>query len=249
MLLTKRDELPVETAAVLDALAPDAVILLGGTEAVTAGVEEALEPFTTVPGNVHRIAGANRYEVSADVARMIGWSPVAYVASGQNFPDGLTGGAAAGTELAPLLITRPDVVPDPVLEVLGTEVIPTQIYVLGGPVAVSEDVVGQLEEIAPVTRIGGSNRYAVAENVADLHPSTGGATAASGENWPDALAGTAFAGLVGDKLLLLKSDGVPRQTRSAVLEHQLVNIDVLGGEKALPEAVLDELRALDVPVE
>lgn len=248
LLLTKKDSLPPETEDVLGSLAPDVIVVLGGTAAVSDKVAGALGSYVTVPGNVHRISGKNRYDVSAALARTIGWSPVAYVASGENFPDGLTGGAAAGAEVAPLLITRPGSVPDSVMKVLQEDVIPSQIYVLGGPVAVSDDVVTQLSTIAKVKRIGGSNRYVVAERVAALHPSTGGATAASGENWPDALAGTPFAGLVGDKLLLLRSTGVPLPTERAVLEHLLVNIDVLGGKAALPDAVLTELRRLEVPV-
>ena len=71
---------------------------------------------------------------------------------------------------------------------------------------------------------------------------------ASGLNWPDALAGSAFAGLTGDKLLLLRPTGVPGATSKAVTDLDLGWITVLGGVKSVPEPVLDQLRMLEVEV-
>jgi putative cell wall-binding protein len=186
--------------------------------------------------------------VSANLAGTIGWSPRAYVATGLNWPDGLAGGAAAGAEWAPLLLTKKTDVPDVVMETLANVTQPEEIVVLGGSNTIDDAVLRELETIAPVTRIGGADRYAVAANVADLHPTTYGATMATGLNWPDALAGSAFAGLVGDKMLLLKPTVVPADTRQAVLDHSLVLIDLLGGTTSVPQAIVDDLEAMEVVV-
>lgn len=246
VLLTRKGGLPASTSATLERLQPDAIVVMGGTAAISSGVETALHEYVRTPDNVVRMSGTDRYAVSASTTKLIGEAPVAYVASGENYPDGLAGGAAAGSDIAPLVLSKRGDVPNAVMDALRTTVRPTHIYVLGGTVSLTDDVVSELRTVAPVTRIGGKDRYEVAERIADLHPTTYGATVASGANWPDALAGSAFAGLVGDKLLLLRPDGVPPATQRAVHKHSLVGIDALGGVIPLPEAVLDKLRALDV---
>ncbi|GGK56020.1 cell wall-binding repeat-containing protein [Ornithinimicrobium pekingense] len=248
LLLTKPDRLSAATHKTLTDLKPDAIVLLGGTGAVSTEVETSLQALVPRPDNVHRVTGDNRYEVSANVAAMNGKAPVAVVASGTTFADGLAGGSVAGAQVSPLLLTRPGSAPGPVLAALRDTVRPSQIYVLGGPNAVSDTVIDQLDDLAPVTRIDGPDRYAVAEKVAGLLPTTHGATVASGQDWPDALAGSAFAGVMRDKLLLLKKDAVPLATQRAVHQHGLVYLDALGGPTPLPESVLDTLRSMEIAV-
>lgn len=149
--------------------------------------------------------------------------------------------------MAPLLLTKTDYVPSVVLSALRSGSL-DRIVVLGGSQVISQNVLDQLGAIAPVTRVEGGNHYEVAANAADLHGTAYSATAASGQNWPDALAGSAYAGLVGDKMLLLKQEGVPTVTRQAVREHGLAWIEVLGGPVPLPDAVLDSLRAMTVEI-
>lgn len=248
VLLTYKDRLPQVTKDALTALQPDSVVVLGGTNTITASVETDLAPYAP-PGEIYRIEGADRYQVSANIADVIGPSPRAYVATGLNWPDGLAGGAAAGYEYAPLLLTKTADVPDAVMDVLATVTQPEEIIVLGGPNTIDDAVLRELETIAPVvTRVGGRDRYEVAANVADLLPTTREATMATGLNWPDALAGSAYAGLTGDKVLLLRPTGVPADTRQAVLDHILVHISMLGGLTSLPESVAVELEAMEVPL-
>lgn len=246
VLLTEHDRLPGATAAALTRLNPDYVIVLGGTLAVSQTVEHQLAEYTSAPDRVVRVVGQDRYQVSAAAAALVGASSTAYVATGRNWPDGLAGGAAAGTQGAPLFVTRPDSVPGAVLTTLRTVTKPQRIVLLGGPLSVNDEVVAQLRSIAPVTRIGGENRYEVAANLAATLPANGGATMATGLNWPDAMAGSAFAGLVGDRVLLLRPTGVPGPTRVTVQSQGLGVVTVLGGPVALPDTVLDELRALQV---
>lgn len=249
MLLTRQDGLPGPTRAALAALDPDYVVVLGGTAAVSENVEQALAQYVPAPQRVVRYGGSDRYAVSVRIARDImsdGLGRRAYVALGTNWPDGMAGAAAAGTDRAPLLLTRKDSVPSAVLSTLA-EFPPEQIVLLGGTSAVSDQVVRQLETVAPVLRVDGADRYAVAANAAQLHPTRYGATIASGQSWPDALAGSAYAGLVGDKLLLVRSSGVPGATQQVVRDQSLALIDALGGVVAIPGPVLDQLRALTVP--
>ena len=69
--------------------------------------------------------------------------PVAYIATGQNFPDALAGSAAAGHEGGPLLNVRGGSIPGPVAAELD-RLNPARIVVLGGSAVVSDAVAAQL---------------------------------------------------------------------------------------------------------
>ncbi|QFG69663.1 cell wall-binding repeat-containing protein [Ornithinimicrobium pratense] len=248
MLLTRKDSLPGATRTALAALDPDYIAVLGGTNAVSDAVVRELAQYVAGSRRVVRYGGKDRYEVSATMARDIfggGFGQRAYVALGTNWPDGLAGAATAGSDWAPLLLTRKDGVPGVVMQTLA-RARPEEIVLLGGPAAVNDTVVMQLGTVAPVVRVGGADRYAVAANAAGLDPTRFGATIASGQNWPDALSGSAYAGLVGDKLLLVRSNGVPGATQQAVRAGSLALIDAVGGRTTLPEPVLNQLRSLRV---
>ena len=249
ILLTQKNALPAPTKEALTQLRPGLILVLGGTGAISAGVQAELEQFVTHPSLVSRIDGGDRYEVSAKIANHWDGAGRVYVASGEAWPDGLAGGAAAGAhhQGVPLLLTKPGDVPTRVMEVLR-KLRPYEIVVVGGPGSVGDAAVKELQTVAPVQRVSGTDRYATAAGVARDGINYHGATMASGLNWPDALAGSAFAGLTGDKLLLLRPTGVPGATSKAVTDLDLGWITVLGGVKSVPEPVLDQLRMLEVEV-
>ena len=60
-------------------------------------------------GTIQRIEGATRYETSVNVAKtFFGETSCAVLAYGNNFPDGLCGGALASSMNAPLLLVTND---------------------------------------------------------------------------------------------------------------------------------------------
>lgn len=249
ILLTRKDALPTATKQALADLRPDYIVVVGGSAAVSQPVWAELAGYVPGPQRVSGLEGKDRYATAANMSRhlFVNGASRAYVTLGTNWPDGLAGGAAAGWEWSPVLLTKKDEVPLSTLEVLYT-FLPEEIVVMGGTSAVSEAVVEELELVAPVVRIDGADRYAVAANAAGIHDTWGSATVVSGQNWPDALAASALAGLLGDKLLLVRSTGVPGATEQAVHAHSISWIDALGGPGAVPEAVLDQLRAMEVVV-
>ena len=77
-------------------------IILGGTNAVPAKVEEQLKAY----GTVERIGGANRYETSTMIAEKFFSNPESVVlAYAMNYPDGLSGGPIAYLKKAPMILT------------------------------------------------------------------------------------------------------------------------------------------------
>ncbi|NHA68100.1 PQQ-dependent sugar dehydrogenase [Phycicoccus flavus] len=136
VLLTRAGRLPAATERALRDLRPTRVYVLGGEQAVRSEVLARVGEI--LPGTgVERVGGENRYQVARKVAERF-WSSSrgAWVASGRTFPDGLTGGAAAGRGGFPVLLTRSvAVAPDAGQALL--ELAPTRVTVVGGTSAVS----------------------------------------------------------------------------------------------------------------
>ena len=94
---------------------------------------------------VQRLAGADRYETAAAIARQQGDGPegLALLASGEAFPDALAAGALAAAEQVPLLLTARDALPEATeaaLRDLGV----TEVVVAGGTAAVTPAVTDRL---------------------------------------------------------------------------------------------------------
>ncbi len=204
---------------------------------------------------VSRIGGADRYEVAAGVsaATYSAGVPEVIVASGAVFPDALSGAAAAGRLRVPLLLTAGDSIP-PSIQTELARLNPARIWVLGGAVTVSEEVRRALVPYAStgeVTRIGGDDRYAVAAGVSAQWSSPGvpAVFVASGEKFPDALAGGPAAAKVGGPLLLVRADSVPSVTGAELRRLAPRRIYVLGGEPTITAKTLAALgRYSSAPV-
>jgi vancomycin resistance protein YoaR len=83
-------------------------VILGGSAAVSIGVEEALGEYTT--GGVSRLAGSNRYDTAAVISSTLPDDPqTVYLATGDNFPDALAGVPLTGTQ--PLLLVTHQMLP------------------------------------------------------------------------------------------------------------------------------------------
>ncbi|MGV8895434.1 MAG: cell wall-binding repeat-containing protein [Rhodoglobus sp.] len=177
-----------------------------------AGVGDRIE----FPAGTTRLAGITRYETAIEASRRYSPGvPAVFIATGTNFPDALSGAAAAALLGGPLLLTAPASLPSAV----ATEVArlsPARIYVLGSAAAVSESVESDLANIAPVTRFGGENRYDTGLMVVEgLFANSTHAIIATGRNFPDALAATGAAGKVHAPVILV--DGLQSTVPSAVL--------------------------------
>lgn len=147
---------------------------------------------------VERQYGSDRYETTAaavEDAFPIG-VPVAYVATGRNFPDALAAGAAAGAQGGPIILVEQNSIP----ALAATELErlnPLRIVVVGGQNMVSDYVFSLLAPFAgaSIARIAGADRYATAAAIsADAFaPGVASAYVTTGQNWPDALAGVPHA--------------------------------------------------------
>ncbi|MGN6600611.1 MAG: cell wall-binding repeat-containing protein [Actinomycetes bacterium] len=137
VLLTNHDKLPAATAAYLDKYPQATVIAVGGPAAHAAGARVAAD---------NRIVGVDRYETALAIARryFLYFSynrDVAIIASGENWPDGLSGAAVAGAYQNPLILTPRLQLTDGTAQFLRQESAALgYAFVLGGTSAVSEEI-------------------------------------------------------------------------------------------------------------
>lgn len=112
--------------------------MLGGTAAVSDAVLQELRGYTAGP--VTRLAGESRYTTAARMTQVFWPQPtdVVYLATGQDFPDALTGVPAAGRDRAPLLLVRPDCMPIATRRELD-RLNPSAVVVLGGSRTINEE--------------------------------------------------------------------------------------------------------------
>jgi putative cell wall-binding protein len=255
ILLTAPDALPDAVTGEIGRLGASDAIILGGPKAVSEDVRSALQ--AQLGGTVDRIGGQNRYETAELIADAVteelgeDFDGTAFVATGLNYPDALAASPLAASQGWPLYLAGPSGLSADTLSAMQGDGI-TDALILGGAGAVPAAVEGQLSGASIQSqRLKGGNRYATAVAIASygvdntsLH--WDGLAIATGQNYPDALAGGVLQGRVGSVMLLTGSDSLPKETE-AVLSAQrdsIANVTFLGGDKAVSQAVRDAVAAL-----
>jgi putative cell wall-binding protein len=240
LLLTNPTSLPAATTTEINRLKPSKIVLIGGSGAASTAVETALRSLVTTGGTVPRISGADRYATSVAIGKY-GWtsSTAAFIATGLDYPDALSAGAAAGnlgapTVLVPGTSTTAPAATTAFLTSLGV----TNTYIAGGTGSVSAGIEKDLKAKHAVVRYAGTDRFNTSTLIAKAHHTKNGSMyLASGMNFPDALAGAAVAGRLKAPLVLSAQGCVLANVNDAqrvITPSQLV---LLGGVTLLTEAV------------
>jgi len=228
-----------------------------GTGTIFQLLDGSLAPSTTLT----RIAGANRYQTAAAIARSAfpNGSTTAVVATGERFPDALAASGLAGALAAPILLTSANSAHPELLAALGPApggLGVTDVVIVGGTAAVSPGVVTQLTQRGySVRRIGEADRYATAAAVANEVRARQGAAfenrafVVSGEDFPDALAVAPLSYAGRGPVLLTRSASLPPVTAAAVTSLGLTEVVVAGGTQAVSQGVVQSLGAPAVRVQ
>jgi 5'-nucleotidase/UDP-sugar diphosphatase len=203
--------------------------------------DEGVEPYEERRINQVRLSGANRYETAIAVSKQ-GWesADTVVIARGDQYADALTAAPLADQNDAPILLTRSGGLAAGVaeeIERLGAE----KAIVLGGTLAVSNDVVKQLETLGlEVDRIGGQTRYDTSVAIAaELETDATDAVVVSGLNFPDALSAGSYAAVNDKPILLTRPDRIP-----AVVANELesyTSTTIIGGTQAVSNDVESDL--------
>jgi N-acetylmuramoyl-L-alanine amidase len=144
ILLTKTNEIPVETKNAFKINKIKRSIVVGGEGSISQAV------LNKLPG-ASRIGGKDRYEVASNVANTFGKErSKIYLATGLTFADALTGSVLAAKENAVILLSNTDRLPDSTVSVIKNKKIP--VTVLGGTGSVKDSIVQELIELQPTKR-------------------------------------------------------------------------------------------------
>jgi len=229
------------------------VILVGGPGAISENIEHSLRSEF----EVRRIHGSDRYATSVAVAREIerirgaSFGRQALIARGDDFADALSAGPIAYSQGIPLLLTRPNELPAVTSQALSDLRVSSAI-VIGGTGAVNQDVTRNLDAANVAwTRIAGTCRFTTAEAVARESVRRGWSSGqvvgiATGQNFPDALAGGAATGARNGVMLLTRSTALPINTASFLHERTagLSKIKVYGGIGAICDTVHTSVHSI-----
>lgn len=248
ILLTDPTYLPWQVMDEVVRLGATDAIILGGTGAVKSPVETALKSELG-QAHVRRLAGDNRYEtavmVAEDTVNRLGaaYDGTAFVATGENFPDALGASPLAAAASWPIYLTPGDSL-NPLTAAAMEDHGVTDALILGEIGAISAGVSSAIDAVpgvASVVRLGGSSRYETAVEVAQYGVDNvfglgwNGVAIATGQNYPDALAGGVLQGLSGSVMLLTPSASLDPAVQAKLTAKKAVITEVryLGGTNAV----------------
>jgi cell wall-associated NlpC family hydrolase len=216
------------------------VVALGATATAAFTTPTSASPVT-------RISGKDRYATAAQAsaAAFPQGAPIAFVATGADYPDALAAAAAAGGR-GPVLLTRPALVPQATADELR-RLGESRVIVVGGAHAVTDGALEAIQVIAhsaSVVRIAGVDRYATAAALSQVTFPQGANVVyiATGSAFPDALAAAGAAGGNGP-VLLARQNALPASTAAEVRRLAPSIVHVVGGVDAIGNAVLNAIPA------
>lgn len=262
LLLTQRDTLPAVTRNEIVRLKATRAFVIGAEAAISSAVFAQIDAvIATTPV---RLGGRDRYETAAEVAEQVrlrrglldaaGPARIGFVARGDSFPDALALAPLAWREAAPVYLVQPSAIPASTMSALSAGAPHTTLLIAGGDKAVSPAVAAQLGVYGTVERAWGDSRYGTAAAVARWGVAHGSASwryigVATGENYPDALAGGVAAGSAHGLLLLTPRSTLVSDTRTAIATRGQGTEwgRVFGGSSAVSDPVFGALNTYFAP--
>lgn len=212
VLLSRPDAVSDALAARIKALGAKRAVLVGSESVLSSSLASQVKDLVS-EHEVRRLGGANRYDTSLSVLRdapgKLGfekWSDTVIVASGEGPYDALSASPVAYRLQAPVVLTGTDGLDKDMVKELRAAGFKSALLI-GGENVMPVKVESQLKSLS-LTRLAGANRYDTSAEVVDYALrkkilKADGVVLASGENYPDALAGGALAGSTGNVLALV----------------------------------------------
>ena len=278
IVLTNSYQLSARADGQLARLQPKRVIVVGGPSAVSDGVVDQITKRVTAPteADVVRISGATRRDTANEIFAQAekqhakgqpdkDWNAnTAVIATGENFVDALSISSLAKQKSYPVFLSGKDGLDASTVKAIKDYGF-ANVIIAGGSQAVPQSVVGQLKTAGVdgqnIHRIGGATRYQTSLQIAQYQRQFDSASLkspvfATGENFPDALAGGVLAGKKSNPILLVSPDTsvntdalnwIKSASKGDTLTGFNADTDfayVLGGVDAVSEAVADEISTI-----
>ncbi len=244
ILLTPKTSAPTEVLNEISRLGSTQAYVLGGTGAISDTVVDQLQAYGL---SVTRLSGSNRYETATSIANEVGTNSTAIIATGEDFPDALAASNIAANQNIPILLVTKNSIPGTTNQAIFDLGI-TQTIVVGGFAVISSEVEAQLPN---PTRLAGTDRYETAAKIVEYAQLNYGLSwtkpvIATGENFPDALSGSAFASKNGNPLLITSSSSLPGTINSILSANAYSSerVYVLGGTSVISNTVVTQIASI-----
>ena len=244
VLYARTDELTTRTASFIRDRQPSAVILVGGTAALSTDVEE--EVVALVGGAaVRRIEGIDRFDTAAKAVPSNATTFI--VANGRSAADtGVAAALAATRSNAAVLLAEADSLTEPTERIIS-ERQPLQVEFVGGTAVLAASLADRVRELAPsvtsVPRHAGASRTDTAAAAAPNLSTT--LVIANGWSPADMGVAAAYAAVTtGGAVLYSQTNSLTAPTEQRITELRPRAIVLVGGNAALNPSLHARLRTL-----
>lgn len=250
IVLTSGNVLSPQAEQQITRLKASKAVIIGGVNTISRATVSRIHGLV---GSVPiRISGETRYEISLQIylqgkARLgVQWSSAeSIIATGENFADALSVSAYAYAEKAPIFLANPkNGFSSETLRAISGNF--RHQLVVGGENAVPELVITQLmygTSGGVGLRVYGENRYDTSRALADYmyahNAAVNNSVFATGENFPDALAGGPLAGRSNAMVLLANTPDSPSVQWAHEHSSGVNRVYLLGGASAVNRATAD----------
>ncbi|SPF42916.1 exported hypothetical protein [Candidatus Desulfosporosinus infrequens] len=222
------------------------VYILGGPSAVGLEFETELKNSGFSTTNITRLSGLDRTSTALKIDEnlVVPTGGTVFVVTDSDYPDALSASAYAATYAYPIILVPKDNLPVAVRDYLEA-VKPSTVIIVGGEGVIKQTVEDQLRTlVGTVVRYSGSDRYATSRAlITSLYPDNPGEVClATGEDYPDALAGSAYAGFWCEPIVLVPKS-LDQPTLDLLSKFRGVPYTIFGGSEAVSSQSASEVQA------
>lgn len=229
------------------------VYVLGGSASVNNEYADYIKSLGF--NNVKRLGGKNRFDTNRVIVESMNvqkGTPVVIV-NGSNFPDALSISSIASQKGYPIMLSNANELSEEI-KAKVSEIQPSTVYLIGGQSALRDNIINEAKNLIPnienekIVRIWGQNRYETSLNICKyFNLDTDTVVIANGENFPDALSGSALAAKLQAPILLTNGKDISRQ-KEYLDSKNYINKIMLGGYGAIGEDSESALKGIEKKV-
>jgi serine protease Do len=237
ILLTTKDSLPAETINAMQQLKVKNIFIIGGTGAVSLSVENKLNLMGI---KTTRLAGQDRYETCIKIAEQLDNIGEIAIVTGEDFSDAVSIAPIAGAMNMPIILIQHNIIPDVVKNYISAHNV-NKTYVVGAGDTIDNAV---LTGLINVDKISGQDKYQRNLAIIDKFKSQlkfDTIYVVSGDDFPDALSGSALASINSNPMLLIGSDIASEKDYFNNISININNVKILGGTGVVTGQIINKL--------
>ncbi|NFL55522.1 cell wall-binding repeat-containing protein [Clostridium botulinum] len=214
------------------------VYILGGNASVSEDYVNYIKSLGYK--NIIRLGGKNRFDTNRTIINSMNiekGTPIV-ITNGYGFADALSVSSAAASKGYPILMSDSKTLPNEIKDKIR-EIQPSKVYLIGGQGSLTDNIMTEVRNIVPslnynnITRVWGNNRYDTSLEICKyFNLDSDIAVIANGENFPDALSGSALAAKQNAPIVLTNGKDMLNQ-KKYLNTTNYKNLILLGGSGSI----------------